>query len=108
MSLTRRRETAKWEKASLLRVFVFDSDIRGAARPEDSKKGREEEDSEITLLCAFASSREARFSSPDAIGGSMPDAAERPTTKSVSISNFLILPQRFQGTVSFQAARDWR
>ncbi|MDX2030163.1 MAG: hypothetical protein SF339_05815, partial [Blastocatellia bacterium] len=25
-SLTRRRESAKWEKASLLRVFVFDSD----------------------------------------------------------------------------------
>jgi hypothetical protein len=92
MSLTRRRESAKWEKASLLRVSVFDSDIlrhpqtSGEPRgPRIRKKGREEEDSEITLLCAFASSREALFSSPDASGGSLPDAAERPTTKSGSI-----------------------
>jgi hypothetical protein len=86
-SLTRRRESAKREKASLLRVSVFDLEIRRAVRPEDSEKGREEEDSEITLLCAFASSREALFSSPDAIDGLLPGAAERPATKSDSIRN---------------------
>ncbi|MDX2029116.1 MAG: hypothetical protein SF339_00480, partial [Blastocatellia bacterium] len=36
--LTRRRESAKGEKAGLLRAFVFDSGIRRAARPADSRK----------------------------------------------------------------------
>ncbi|MDX2033961.1 MAG: hypothetical protein SF339_25025 [Blastocatellia bacterium] len=61
-SLTRRREIAKWKEASLLRVFAFDSEIPRAARPAGGKKEREEDvNQEITLLCVFASSREALF-----------------------------------------------
>ncbi|MDX2030001.1 MAG: hypothetical protein SF339_04975, partial [Blastocatellia bacterium] len=54
--------------------------------PRIRKKGREDEkNSKITVLCAFASSREALFSYLNAIGGSPLEKAARPTTKSVSI-----------------------
>ncbi|MDX2029141.1 MAG: hypothetical protein SF339_00605, partial [Blastocatellia bacterium] len=38
LSLTRRRESAKWKEASLLRVFAFDSEIPRAARPAGVKR----------------------------------------------------------------------
>jgi hypothetical protein len=61
-SLTRRREIAKWKEASLLRVLAFDSEIPRAARPAGEKQEREEEEnSDLTLLCVFAPSREALF-----------------------------------------------